>query len=99
VNVVSRHGLLEAIAGKSKDVQDEANKWFRIARAADWPNFEAVRTMFPDADLVDHLLVFNIRHNRYRLIVLPVFERRKLYIKALLTHKEYAKGAWKNQWP
>ena len=45
------------------------------------------------------LLVFNIRRNRYRLIVYPVFPRRKLYIKALLTHKECNRKEWEKQWP
>jgi mRNA interferase HigB len=48
---------------------------------------------------VDHLLVFKIRHNRFRLIVLPVFKRKKPYIKALLTHAEYDKEDWKKMWP
>ena len=29
----------------------------------------------------------------------PVFPRRKLYIKALLTHKEYDRKEWKKQRP
>ena len=53
----------------------------------------------PDADFVAGLLVFNIRHHRYRLIVYPVFSRRKLYLKALLTHKEYDMKEWRQQWP
>ena len=44
-------------------------------------------------------MVFNIRGNRYRLIVYPVFSRHKLYVKALLTHQEYDKGDWKKKWP
>ena len=97
--MVSKPGLLDLLEGKSRDVQQDALAWFAFAKCADWPNFAAVRTAFPDADLVNGLLVFNIRHNRYRLIVYPVFSRRKLYIKALLTHREYETKDWKNQWP
>lgn len=53
----------------------------------------------PDADFVDGLLVFNIRQNRFRLIVLPVFSRWTLYIKALLDHKAYDRKEWVNKWP
>jgi mRNA-degrading endonuclease HigB of HigAB toxin-antitoxin module len=52
-----------------------------------------------DADFVNGLLVFNIRHNRYRLIALPVFGRRKLCLKALLTDQEYMREEWKKGWP
>ena len=99
MNVISKTGLTELLQGKSQDVQKEAVAWYALARSADWASFAAVRKTFPDADLVSGLLVFNIRHNRYRLIAYPVFSRRKLYIKALLTHKEYDTKEWKHQWP
>ena len=98
MNVISKHGLLELVEGKSKDVQAEAVAWYRIAKGADWKSFSSVLEHFPDADWVNGLLVFNIRRNRYRLIVFPAFSRRKLYVKALLTHKESI-GDWRNKWP
>lgn len=87
------------VAGLAKDVQQEAFAWYSVARSANWRDLNAVRMQFPDADLVNGLLVFNIRHNRYRLIVFPVFARKKLYIKALMTHKEYSREEWKKRWP
>ena len=99
VNVISKPGLMDLLKGKSSDVQKDALAWYATAKAADWGSFAAVRIQYPDADLVNGLLVFNIRQNRYRLIVLPVFSRRKLYVKALLTHKEYDRKEWENQWP
>jgi mRNA interferase HigB len=99
VNIVSKPGLLDLIENKSRDVQAEVLSWYRAARSADWDSFGAVREDFHDADLVNSLLVFNIRRNRYRLIVYPVFSRRKLYIKALLSHKEYDRKDWETKWP
>ena len=99
MSVVSKPGLLDLLEGKSGDVQTEALAWYRAAKEAEWSTFAEVRATFPDADLVGGLLIFNIRHNRYRLIVYPVFSRRKLYIKALLSHKEYDRKEWENKWP
>ena len=99
MNVISKPGLLDLIEDKSKDVQEEALTWYQAAKSADWASFGAVREDFPDADLVESALVFNIRHNRYRLIVYPVFSRRKLYVKALLSHKEYYRKDWESKWP
>jgi mRNA interferase HigB len=99
VNVVSKTGLLHLLQGKSIDVREEAFAWYATAKAADWSSFAAVREHFPNTDLVNGLLVFNIRGNRFRLIVFPAFSRRKLYIKALLTHKEYDRKGWEHQWP
>ena len=97
--MISKPGLMDLTEKESKDVQAEALSWYRTAKSADWDSFGAVREDFPDADLVDSLLVFNIRRNRYRLIVYPVFARRRLYIKALLSHKEYDRKDWKIKWP
>jgi mRNA interferase HigB len=99
VNVISKPGLLDLLHGKPKDVQEEALAWYATAKKADWVSFAAVLGSFPDADLVSGLLVFNIRRNRYRLIVYPAFSGRKLYIKALLTHKEYDRKDWAQKWP
>jgi mRNA interferase HigB len=99
VNVISKPGLMDLLQGKSKDVQEEALVWYATAKRADWASFAAVRRSYPDADLVSGLLVFNIRRNRYRLIVYPAFSRRKLYIKGLLTHKEYDRKDWEKKWP
>ena len=57
------------LRGKSNDVKEESLAWYAAARAADWSNFAEVRAVFPDADLVHGLLVFNIRQNLYRMIV------------------------------
>ena len=99
MNVISKHGLVKLLKGKSRDVQSEVLAWYRVARKADWASFADVRSHFSDADLVGELLVFNIRQNRYRLVVFPVFSRARLYVKALLSHKEYDREAWKTKWP
>ena len=99
MNVISRRGLLQLLEGKPKDVVKEVTVWFRIAQSAEWSELISVRDYFKDADLIKGKLVFNIRHNRFRLIVLPVFEAKKLYLKALLTHQEYDQGGWKTKWP
>ncbi|MBV8845342.1 MAG: type II toxin-antitoxin system HigB family toxin [Bryobacterales bacterium] len=63
--------------------------WFYVARAAQWKSLEDVRKDFPSVDRVGAYLIFNVRHNRYRLIVKHVFPNPRLYVKAFLSHKEY----------
>jgi mRNA interferase HigB len=45
---------------------------------------------------VGELVIFDIGGNKYRLIAYIRFTRQILYIKAVLTHEEYDKGAWKS---
>jgi len=40
------------------------------------------------------LTVFDVGGNKYRLIACVRFEKQIVYIKAVLTHREYDKGAW-----
>jgi mRNA interferase HigB len=46
-------------------------------------------------DSVGNKTVFNIGGNKYRLIASIHFNRKKVYIRRILTHVEYDKGAWK----
>ena len=77
------------------DAETEALDWYRIAAAGDWSCFADVRRTFRSADLIGEVLVFNLGHNRYRLITTVFFGARELYVKALLTHKEYDREEWK----
>jgi mRNA interferase HigB len=54
-----------------------------------------VKQSFNTADFVAPFVVFDIGGNKYRLIAEIVFRRRVLFIRAIMTHKEYEKGAWK----
>ncbi len=53
--------------------------------------------MFPHADQVGGLTVFNIGGNKARLVAAIHYNRRKVYIRAVLTHAEYDAGKWKEK--
>jgi mRNA interferase HigB len=95
VNVISRRGLISLLEGKSAEVAAHAIRWYRVARAAQWRTIEDVRVQYPSADQVGRVLVFDLLHSRYRLTVVVSFRNQRLYIKALLTHKEYDRKEWK----
>jgi mRNA interferase HigB len=96
VNVISKRGLMAIAEAKriDSDTLDELIAWYRVAHAAAWKSIADVRADFPAADQVGAVLIFNIRHNRYRLIAFVVYGKQKLYVKALLTHKEYDRKEW-----
>lgn len=88
---------LQQASEKYRDSAKELGAWIRIVKAARWRNFEELRASFPDADDVDGFVVFNIRRNRYRLIVAVHYAKRvegrltlgHVYIGSFMTHKEY----------
>lgn len=59
-----------------------------------YPNFAALRAVFPAVDKVGARYVFNIGGNKFRLVAGIDFTRRLVWVKAVLTHGEYDKGAW-----
>jgi len=50
----------------------------------------------PHADLVGKCTVFIIRGRHYRLIVEINYRYRTIYIRHILTHENYNRGAWKD---
>jgi mRNA interferase HigB len=94
VNVISKRNLF-AKAAKHPDARVAIQDWFDAASAAEWRSLEDVRQTYPASDIVGMLAIFNIKGNRYRLIVRMAFQYRRVYVKEFLTHAEYTKGAWK----
>lgn len=79
------------------DAKHEIAAWYEIVRQVRWTSFADVRRMFKDADTVNGYVIFNIRHNRYRLITVIHYAKERngkptmghIYIRSFLTHKEY----------
>ncbi len=69
--------------------------WYRVTRRAGWASFPEVRAAFRSADLVAPYVVFDIGGNKFRLIAEIDFSRKVLFVRSILTHREYEKGAWK----
>jgi mRNA interferase HigB len=51
--------------------------------------------LWTSTDRVGKLTVFNIGGNKVRLIAAIHYNRKKVYIRAVLTHAEYDEGRWR----
>ena len=94
VHVISRKKLLDAVA-RHADLAVPLDVWYRVAKTADWKSLADVRETFPSADGVGKYTVFNIKGNAHRLIVEINYRSRRLFLRHVLTHAEYDKGAWR----
>lgn len=94
MHVISRKKLLEA-AEKHADLGVPLDVWHRIAKKAAWNNLIDVRRELPTADAVGDFTVFNIKGNAYRLITEINYRTGRIFLRHVLTHAEYSKGAWK----
>jgi len=96
--VLELSGLIRLIHCFSEKYADAAlalANWMRAVRAAAWRTQAEVKAQFHDSDLVGDRTVFNIAHNRYRLVAYLSFRTQILYVKHILTRREYDKGNWK----
>ena len=69
--------------------------WYSNMKRHSFASLVELRIMFPTADKVGKLTVFNIGGNKVKLITAIHYNRRKVYIRAVLTHEEYDRNTWK----
>lgn len=94
MHIISRSAL-RAFVKKHGDASRPLDDWWRLAKSAEWENFEELKKDFGTADVAGNFTVFNIKGNHYRLIVYIEYQSQVIYIKYVLTHQEYDKGKWK----
>lgn len=95
MHIISRK-ILRQFWAKYPDSETSLTRWFKLINLTNFNTFEELRSVFPNADLVDDLIVFNIGGNKYRLITSIHFNRQKVYIRYIFTDSEYNKEKWKN---
>jgi mRNA interferase HigB len=94
MNVISYRRIRDFIE-KHKDADASLNAWYKTARKANWQSFAETQQRYLHADLVGRYTVFNISHNKYRLIARIVYRSQTIFVIAVLTHEEYDKDKWK----
>ncbi|CAM5525760.1 type II toxin-antitoxin system HigB family toxin [Eoetvoesiella caeni] len=93
---VISNSALRAFVAKHPQAEAALLGWRRVIEKNRFINWAALTSAFGSVDKVDELTVFNIGGNKYRLIAYVRFEKQIVYIKAVLTHQDYDKGAWKS---
>ena len=90
--------LLREFWREHPDAERPLRHWYKTVLQADWRNLQEVREVYPHADGVtssETLTVFNIGGNKYRLIVRIRYDYQLVKVGAVLTHREYDAGKWK----
>ena len=82
---------------KHPDAESSLRAWFSVAKKARWASIADVRAVYPKADRIGNLTVFDISGNKYRLIVEIAYQLGRIYIRHVLTHSEYDRGRWKRE--
>ena len=81
---------LKAFWEKHADAEIPLRTWYKIVEQADWKDAHEVKKIFADVSVVgNNRLFFNIKGNRYRIVVYLVFKFQKMFIRFVGTHQQY----------
>ena len=94
MHVITRKRLNE-FAEVHTETRTALAKWYQLMRKTEFSSFAELRAVFPSADQVGKLTVFNVGGNKVRLVAAIHYNRKRIYIRAVLTHEEYDRGKWK----
>ena len=95
MRIISKKKITE-FCKRYPEAENPLMEWYKKTKAASWQNISEVKATFPHADAVGTCTVFNVAGNKYRVITWIVYEYYTVYIKNILTHKEYDQEAWKS---
>ena len=94
MHVITRKRLNE-FAERYPEVRNALAQWYYLIKQNNFNSFAELRSVFSSADQLGKLTVFNIGGNKARLIAAIHYNRKKVYIRAILTHEEYDEDKWK----
>jgi mRNA interferase HigB len=95
VHIITRKRLLE-FQKNNRNASTPLDAWYRIVKNTEIANFFELREIFSTVYKVGNLTVFNIGGNKIWLIAAVHYNTQCIFIRHVLTHKEYDKHKWKN---
>jgi mRNA interferase HigB len=89
MRIISRR-LLREFWEKHPDSAIPLQTWFHDVKHANWTSPAEIKAVYQNASFVAHnRVVFNIKGNHYRLVVVVVYHHGMVYIRFVGTHEEY----------
>lgn len=88
MHIISRK-LLKQFWERHPDSEQSLRAWYHDAKRATWGSPADIKALYRNASILSHnRVVFNIKGNDYRLIVLVRYSAGTLYIRFVGTHAE-----------
>ena len=86
---------IKEFSQKYSDALVPLSRWYKIVKSEHFEKFNDVKKLFPKADKVGNFVVFDIGGNKFRLIAFVRYQLNRVFIRHILTHKEYDREKWK----
>ena len=89
MHVISRK-ILRNFWEKHPDARHPLQTWYADVKHATWTGPADIKSVYQNASfLANNRIVFNIKGDRYRIIVVVQYRYEAVYIRFVGTHKEY----------
>ena len=98
MHVITRKRLNEFIERQDRTAKPALDRWYKTMKRNDFQSPAELLRVFPrqKVDRVNELTVFDIGGKTApRLIAAIHYNRKKVFVRYVLTHAEYEKGKWK----
>lgn len=89
-------GKLKEAASQYPDAVNAIKIFCKTINQTRWQSLIDVQQVYRDAEAVGNFTVFNIKGNKYRLILDIDYSEQVAYFKYFLTHAQYDQEYWKN---
>lgn len=77
---------------KHRDSEQQLKSWYKEAGEASWKHPNDIKKEYPAASILsNNRVVFNIKENKYRLIIKLNYDYQMIWIRFIGTHGEYDK--------
>ena len=91
MHIISRTRLSD-FWKRHPDSETPLKIWFKKVKEGEWRNVSQLKADFSAADYVGNdRVVFDIKGNKYRIVVLVFFTGQKMFVRFVGTHAEYDK--------
>ena len=91
MRVISKK-ILREFWEKHSDSEQQLKSWFQETSNAEWNSPNDIKIEYPSASILsNNRVVFNIKGNKYRLIVRINYDYIMAWIRFVGTHAEYDK--------
>ena len=97
IGVRPRLRTLSEFWARHPNSEQPLKAWFAEVQAADWRNPQGIKRRYGHASFVaDNRVIFNISGNKYRLVARIRYDYQLINVRAVMTHREYDEGKWKD---
>jgi mRNA interferase HigB len=81
--------VIDAVCKKHAQWKASLQAWMQIVSGTQWKHFADVRLTLKSADQVGRHVIFNIPHNRARLVSIINYQAQRVVIVKILDHAKY----------